>query len=273
MQRKLRLIPPPAMTTSKIRGLDRVNRTLPLAKPAQADTVGLFDMIAHQRLGLRAIAGMQRLQDGSMFGHGISGAGGIMQRGFADYKKGFLQRLHGFDEVAVFGGIQQGHVKLTVERIGNRAGGMGHFKVQRLQFVQFDLRGGAGGKAGGGAFEHGAHLIKLHHLRVIQLADRGALPGDMGNQPIRLQLPDRLAHGGAADAQTLSQFGFAQPRAGGQITARNFFDQPSVGAVALRGILGLGEGGGHEHLLAFVYPDVYKSTQCQVKGQGQDEKS
>ena len=89
------------------------------------------------------------------------------------------------------------------------------------------------GQARGRALENRPHLVQLDHLGIVQVADRGPLARLVGDQAVGLQLPDRLAHRRARDAQTLGQFGLAQSGAGQQLPRLDVGQQAAIGGLPL----------------------------------------
>ena len=150
-----------------------------------------------------------------MFGHRALLPLGFGQCGRAKNQQCLLQGADRFQQIPVARGVDQGAVKLAVGLLrGSPDRGRSQLGVQCHKLFDLDRQGHPRGKAGRRALQHRPHLIKLDHLAIFQPAHRGPLTRQMGDQPVGLKLANRLAHGGAADAQTLGQFGFAQPRAG-----------------------------------------------------------
>jgi hypothetical protein len=75
-----------------------------------------------------------------------------------------------------------------------------------------------GARARGIGFEQAAQLVDLGHLFGIEPRDDRPLTRDDLDEPFRLQMPQHLAHHGAAYAELVAQCAFHEPRAGPEIS-------------------------------------------------------
>src|SRR5262245_13211294 len=87
----------------------------------------------------------------------------------------------------------------------------GHLGHDRLELAELGLAAALGGQPRGQTLEHRPDRVDLVDVADAERAGVDAPPREGDDQPLALELADRLAHRDAADAERLREPGLEQP--------------------------------------------------------------